>query len=95
MACDELVRGITVAELAPTFGKLILLLPLEHREASDLVEIAVAASASDEHRFAPCSNCEARELSLNAHSLAPSFDVFRRSKLERSPNDRRSARASH
>ena len=67
MTGDKLVRGITVAVLAPTFGEVILLVSFEHLETPDVVEITFTASASNERWFTPCSNCEARELSLNAH----------------------------
>src|SRR4051812_49787734 len=67
MTCDELVRSVTVAVLAPTFGEVIFLVSFEHRETPDVVEITLTASASNERWFAPCSNGEARELSLNAH----------------------------
>src|SRR4029079_8124921 len=40
MRGDELMRGVAVAMLAPTLGEHVLLLGLQHRELSDLFEIA-------------------------------------------------------
>ena len=54
MTGDELVGGITVAVLAPAFGELIFLVPFEHREAPDVVEIGLPSSISDRRRLTPC-----------------------------------------
>jgi len=35
MARDKLIRGITVAVLAPTFGEAVLLVSFQHLEAPD------------------------------------------------------------
>jgi hypothetical protein len=86
MTCNKLVRGVTVAVLAPAFGEPVLLVPFEHREATDVGEITVAASVSDKRRLTPCQSRDARELSLNAHvsrSVVEKSDNFRRSKLKR------------
>src|SRR4029077_13172851 len=74
MTADKLVRGITIAMVAPTCCKRIFLVLLQHRETPDIVEIAPAAPASDERRFAPCWRGEARKLSLDTHVVAPSPD---------------------
>ncbi len=67
MTCDKLVRGIAVTVLAPTFGELVLLVPFEHLEAPDVVQITFTDSICDERWFTPGSRCEAPKLSLNAH----------------------------
>jgi hypothetical protein len=67
MTRDKLVRGIAIAAFAPAFGEFILLVPFEQGKALDVVEIIFAASIPGERRLTPCSSCEARELSLNAH----------------------------
>src|SRR5882757_5706821 len=74
MTGNEPVCGITVAMLAPTFGKPVLLVFFEHFEAPDIVEIAPTVAISDKGCFAPCSSCEARELSLNAHIIRSVVD---------------------
>src|SRR5271167_2930513 len=48
MAGDDLVGCVAIAQLAPAFGKLILLVSLEHREAPDVGEIALTASLFNE-----------------------------------------------
>src|ERR1700737_1418287 len=47
MTCDKLIRGISVAVLAPTFGEAVLLVSFQHLEAPDIAEITLAASISD------------------------------------------------
>ncbi|WP_334408015.1 hypothetical protein [Bradyrhizobium sp. AZCC 2289] len=84
MTCDKLIRGITVAVLAPAFGEPVLLVSFEHLEAPDVVEITFAASISGKRWCVPCSSCEARELSLNAHFSHSAVKVsFRHLKFER------------
>jgi hypothetical protein len=39
MAGDELVRGVTVAVLAPTLGEHVFFPALQHREPPDLAKI--------------------------------------------------------
>src|ERR1700730_2375230 len=48
MACDKLVRGITVTVLATTFGELVLLVPFEHLETPDVVQITLTDSIPNE-----------------------------------------------
>ena len=67
MACDQLIRSISITVLAPTLGELIFLIPFEHSETPDVGEIPLTASTSDKCRLMPGSNCEACELSLDAH----------------------------
>jgi hypothetical protein len=86
MTCNKLVRGVTVAVLAPTFGQPVLLVPFEHRETSDVGEITSAASVSDKRRLTPCQSRDARELSLNVHvsrSVVEKFDNVRRTEADR------------
>jgi len=67
MTCDKLVRCITVTVLAPTLGELILLVPIEHLETVDVVQITRIDAVPDERQWIPGSRCEAYEFSLNAH----------------------------
>jgi hypothetical protein len=48
MTCDKLVRGITVTVLAPTFGERVLLVPFEHLETPDVVQITLTDFISNE-----------------------------------------------
>jgi len=67
MTCDKLVRCITVTVLAPTLGELILLVPIEHLETVDVVQITRIDAIPNERQLIPGSSCEAYEFALNAH----------------------------
>ncbi len=67
MACDKLVRGVMVMVLAPTLGKLVLMVPFEYRETPDVVEITFATSVSSGRRLASGPSRKACKLLLYAH----------------------------
>jgi hypothetical protein len=84
MTRDKLVGGGAVTVLAPTFGERVLLVPLEHLETPDVVQITSAGSVSGERQLTRSSlNWKTPELSLDAHIGSSVVDVFCRAKLER------------
>src|ERR1700755_959622 len=98
MACDKLIRSFAVAELAPAFGELILAIPLEHRETTDVGEISFTASGPDKRRLTLGSNSEACELSLDAHagrSVLITVNASTARNSSGSPQDKRRAPGSH
>src|SRR5258708_1155841 len=96
VAREKVIWGMAVAGGGPRFGEGVLLVSFQHLEAPDIAEIALAASSSDKRRCVPCSSCEARELSFNAHFSHSAVKVcFRRSNSSGSLKDRHSARRSH
>src|ERR1700730_17669678 len=68
MTGDELVRGISVTMLAPTFSERILLVPFEQLETPDVAQITLTDSVSDIRYFTPGgSKSVALILFLHAH----------------------------
>jgi len=53
MACDKLVRCIAITVLAPAFGEHVFLVPFEHREPSDAVQIARTGFPSCRRQLSP------------------------------------------
>jgi hypothetical protein len=53
MAGDKLVRRIAIAVLAPAFGEHVFLVPFEHREPSDTVQVARTGFLACRRRLSP------------------------------------------
>src|SRR6266436_10262915 len=70
MAGDKPVRGIAVTVFAPTFGKLVLLVPFEHLETPDVVQLIFTDSISNESSFTPLGR---NSLTNNSHNTLLSF----------------------
>ena len=50
MAGDELVRGVTVAVLAPALGQHVFLLRFQHREPADFFKVPGQTAFGGNHR---------------------------------------------